>query len=567
MEKLSPERAAQLEELRAQLEKEEQEERSAAEAGRFRSADLPLIITPALLTEPMGHQVRAMNFCATLFRGGEPGGALLMEQGTGKSLVAIGLATAMALKGAVRFALIVCPNSLKGTWAAQDGEIQKHSALPADITVLRGTKQERHQDFIRALRKAQRGTFQWVVTNIDQFSSGTFANRRGAWEPTEAFQGFLSALAAEGHQGLLILDESSKVKNPDSRRTQALHRMGNLFAWKLILTGTPVTKGPLDVWSQFEVLKPGALGAFSYLAFERRYGIRARRRVGRGARGRTIVEVVGYRHLEELEEKVMRLSYRIQASECLDLPRVVRRTIPVELSPEQEQAYMELRRQMMAELRPGELIDGRNILTRFLRMAQIMGGSVGTMDEDGQPTGEQHTFKPNPKLDALAEYLELAFEDPTHKAVVFSQFRAEIAAIKELCKARGWQPAIFHGDVKEEARDEERLRFMEDPKCRVFVAQYQTGSYGLNLTAANHLLFYGLTFDLELFSQARKRVHRKGQERLVNEVIFTAVTGTGARTMDHLILGALDDKQSYADRVTGDCRQAVEDLAADLAAL
>jgi SNF2 family DNA or RNA helicase len=557
MAELSPERAEKLAALKAQLEAEEQDAKRAEAAAHFRTSDLPLVIYPALRTEPMSHQVRAMNFSATLYRQGEPGVALLMEQGTGKSLVAIGLATAMAKKGAVRWALIVCPNSLKGTWAARDGEIAKHSALRADVTVLRGPKAERLRDFKRALAKARRGPFQWIVVNIDHFSSNTYRKRGGIWAPTESFQKLLDMMRPAGKDGLLILDESSKAKNPESIRTVALHQLAPLMAWRMILTGTPVTRGPLDVWAQFEVLKKGALGVFSYLGFERRYGVQ--KFVKRGTR--TVVETVAYRHLEELEERVARLSFRVLAKDCLDLPEVVRRIVPVELSREQDVAQRELRTEMMALLESGALVDGRNILTRFLRMAQIMGGSVGVVDEDGQPTGEQHVFDPNPKLDAVAEYLDLAFEHPEGKAVVFAQFRAEIAALEALAKKRGWGPVVFHGDVPEEKRDAGRQRFQEDPAARVFIAQYQTGSYGLNLTAANHLLFFGLTFDLELFSQARKRVHRKGQERTVNEVILQATTTTGGRTMDHMILAALDEKQDFADLVTGDHRSLLEDLA------
>jgi SNF2 family DNA or RNA helicase len=518
MTELSPERQRQLLELQKQLEAEEAADRQAAEANHFRASDLPLIIEPSLKTQPMGHQIRAMNFCATLYRQGEPGVALLMEQGTGKSLVAIGLATAMMLKGAVRWALIVCPNSLKGTWAARDGEIAKHSNVHADVTVLRGTKAERLKDFKRAMSRT-RQRWQWVVVNIDHFSSNTYS-KRGTWAPTESFQDFLDLVKPRGKQGLLILDESSKAKNPESIRTVALRSLAPLFNWRMILTGTPVTKSPLDVWAQFEVLKKGALGPFSYLAFERRYGVQ--KMVRRGSR--TVVETVDYRNLEELEERVSRLSFRVLASDCLDLPEVVRRVIPVELTPEQEVAYRELKTDMMALLEEGKLVDGRNILTRFLRMAQIMGGSVGTIDEDGRPLERPHAFDPNPKLEALAEYLDLAFENPQDKAVIFAQFRAEIDALKALAEKRGWSPVVFHGDIPETKRDEGRQRFQEDPSCRIFIAQYQTGSYGLNLVAANHILFYGLTFDLELFSQARKRVHRKGQERMVNEVIFQAVT-------------------------------------------
>lgn len=539
----------------------ERQESAVAGAVERKGSGEPLLFDPGLRYQPMAHQCEAMNFAWRLMVSGEQGGgAYLMEQGTGKSLCAIGLANGLAYShpetpaadaGSIGWALVLCPNSLKGTWGAEDGEVHKHSdpALgPPAVHVLRGSRARRLKQLRQLLAVDWSPSLLWVVTNYEQLQVDP--------RKSKEFQQLL-AIVREGPPGLLVCDESTALKNPRAKRTRAVTELARLFPYKLILTGTPVTRAPLDVYSQFEVLDKGALGFATYLGFERAYAVTERRHLG----GRTFHEVKEYRNLDDLERRVARLSYRVRAADCLDLPPVVVQHVPVELSPEQGRMLRQLRDDFMGELEGGAALDGRNILTRYLRMAEVAGGFPHVLGPDGRPAGVK-ALQPNPKLEAARDYLELVLDDPEHKAVVFAQFRAEVEALAKLAEQRGWQPAVFHGDVAESERDYGRQRFQTSPDCRVLVAQYQTGSHGLNLTAANFLLFYSLTFSLEHYLQARKRVHRHGQTRTVNEAYLLArrPAARGSKTyptLDHTMLSALDGKLKLADMVTGDAAHRV----------
>lgn len=488
-------------------------------------------------------------------------GRVFCTGNTGKSLVAIGMANWLHSLGHISWALVVCPNSLKGTWAADDGEVLKHSLPGVRVRTLRGSRDKR-QDYLRRLVQPSTSTdLLWVVTNYDEFAVNIQKHGRDA----ERFQGTLDIVRA-ARPGILIADESTAVKNPNARRTRAVLKLAALFPYRMILTGTPVECSPLDLWSQFEVLQRGCLGFNSALAFEKSYAVHQRISVPKASGGRrSVVTVTSYKNLTDLEHRVAQVSFRVRAKDCLDLPPVTVRTLPVDLSAQQGRLLRELKSDMMAELGTA-LIDGRNILTRYQKMAQVVSGWVKVLDQDGVTT-RWEALSPNPKLAALEEYLELAMEDPARKVVVFAEHpTTEIAAIEALCKRHGWGPVSFYGDVKEVERDRRRQLFTKVPDCRVFIAQYECGSKGLNLTAADTVVFYGLTFKYGTWAQARKRVDRKGQERPVTEVYLIGMAppakGTRMkRTLDHIQLEALRNKQNLADVVTGDhARRILEEL-------
>jgi SNF2 family DNA or RNA helicase len=528
------------------------QEQTLTEAAEAKGADSSLgKFDPGLRTDPMAHQIAAMNFAMARASGGARGTGLLMEQGTGKSLVAIGVANALRARGAVSWAMVISPNSLKGTWVE---EITKHSEPMAAISVPRGTRAARLDQARTAVLAGKAGLPAWIITNYENFA----LNPRGNKAHRDLFDGW--AEIPDTLPGVLIVDESTMVKNVRAKRTQAIRELAARFGYVLILTGTPVTASPLDVYGQFEVMDPGALGFHSFLAFDRAYALRRRRRT----RNATFEEVVGYQNLEDLEARVAKLSYRARAMECLDLPPVVTKRIPVTLTGEQARIIEDLKHEMMAELDSGDVVDGRNILTRYLRMAQTIGGFVGVLDEAGRATEQARTLTPNPKLDALMEYADLLFDDPTQKMVVFAQYRAEIEAIRDAARERKWKPVAFYGGTPDAEREDGRVRFREDPDTRLFIAQYQTGSKGLTLVEAATVAFYSLTFSLEDFLQARKRVHRIGQTQTVTETFFVGqIAGRrGPRqTLDHLVIEALRRKQGFADQITGDHRRMLEALA------
>lgn len=532
---------------------------SLVNAVALKDAPAVLAFDPLLQTTPMGHQVQGLNFCAARADAGATGSALLMEQGTGKSLIAVGLANHWHSTGRIRWGMVMCPNSLKGTWGAEDGEITLHTdstAAPYTITTLRGTRTRRLEQFATALLRieTEHDRFHWVITNYDQLSVDLRSRRKAGAEEGRAF----IAMAETAPPALLVFDESAQVKNHRSLRGKACLQLAEHFALRLILTGTPLTRAPLDLWAQFQLLQEGALGFNSYLAFERAYAIKERVRTG--PRRSDIREVVGYRNLDDLEHRVAQTSYRVLAADCLDLPPVVRKRIPVELGPSQSKAIRQLKTDMVAELGEGdalEFVDGRNMLPRMGKLAEIAGGWVKALDGAGRKKEKATAFSPNGKLDALRSYLDVEMEnDPQRKVVVFANYSAEVAGIVNA--AAKWGAVPFDGSVSETEREENRARFNRDDSCRVFVAQYKCGSMGLNLTVADTLVFYSLTFSYGDFAQAQKRVHRKGQTAgEVREVyLMGRVRGargtTTSKSLDYIIMDALESKKDLADIVTGD---------------
>ena len=507
-----------------------------------------------LVTDPMAHQIAGMNFARGMIDAGAAGAALLMEQGTGKSLVAVGLANYLRAKDLINWAMVVAPNSLKGTWGADDGEILIHTPPGTHRPViLRGTRDKRQAHLMRELKNlSSGGPLPWLITNVDEFAVNIDKGAAGV-----RFNGTLDLIKGWGPRGLLILDESSTCKNWKAQRTKALMALSRVFPYRLLLTGTPVESGPLDVWSQFEILQPGSLGFKTALAFERTYA-RYERRVVHVAPGRTrIVNVIGgYQNLDDLMNRVAKWSYRVRAADCLDLPPVIARKIPVELSTEQGRILRSLRDDKMADLGDGAYLDGRNILTRMQKMAQVVGGWSKAIGLDGGDLGWR-AMKSNPKLAALEDYLQTSMSDPERKVVIFAEHpETEIVALEEMADRNGWGSVVFHGSVKETIRDDRRQQFNTDPATRCFIAQWETAARGLNLTVADTVVFYTLTNRYGTWSQARKRIHRKGQTKTVTEVYLVGEAprpkGKPERTLDHVQLDALLNKQNLADVVTGD---------------
>ena len=527
----------------------------------WKDGNAELQLNPWLQTVPMGHQVQAINFCGARADAGAKGSALLMEQGTGKTLVAVGMANHWHCTGRVQWALVICPNSLKGTWGGPDGEVLTHT-LPERgprIDILRGTRPKRQQHLSRVAERLREedgsGPLQWVVTNYDQFA----INLRKRTAAVREFKELLD-LTKDMPPGMLILDESSEVKTHTAYRTAACLLLSHVFPLRMILTGTPLTKSPLDLWSQFELVEEGCLGFSTYMGFERTYAVRQRMKSRDGSQ--TWIDVVDFQHLDDLERRVARLSFRALAKDCLDLPPVVVKRLDVELSAAQGRAIRELKSDMMTELDSGQYVDGRNVLVRYGKMAEIGGGWVHTLNPDGTKAEEVEAFDPNPRLAALMDYLGTELRvDPTRKVVVFALHTAEVTGVVNA--AAQWGAVRFDGTIKEKVREENRLRFKTDPDCRVFVAQYKCGSMGLNLTMADTLVFYSFTFAYGPFAQAQKRVNRKGQTAAVVKEVYLmgrVPSANGKRfsqSLDHVMLGALRDKKDLADIVTGDAARAV----------
>jgi SNF2 family DNA or RNA helicase len=314
-----------------------------------------------------------------------------------------------------------------------------------------------------------------------------------------------------------------------------MHRLGAVANYKMLLTGTPVTNKPLDVFSQYKFTDVGVFGP-NFYAFRNRY-----------------FDMVGFGGYEpvlkkscedEFTRRIHSIAFRATKAECLDLPETIDVMHHVDLEPSAAKIYRNLAKDSWTELqslasgdRP--TITATNVLTRLLRLSQCAGGFV-TDDEGGVRRVS------TAKLEALEELIE-AKADAGEKTVVIARFTPEIDAICRMLNHRGVTFSLVQGSTTD--RDEQVRAFQTDPSVMVFVGQIATAGLGITLTAASTLVFFCLDYSMANFEQAKARIHRVGQTRACTYIYLTA-----RGTVDEKVLAALRDKSDIAKALIDDCR-------------
>ncbi len=249
-------------------------------------------------------------------------------------------------------------------------------------------------------------------------------------------------------------------------------------------------------------------------------------------------QIVGYRRLDELKEKLDRFAFRVKKEECLDLPDKLYVKREVDLTDEQVKAYNEMRTLALAQI-GGGLVSTVNALTQLMRLHQIVCGHV-KMD-DG-------TVKelPNNRIKELLNVVE----ETDGKIIIWATYRHDIEAIKiALAKEYGMNSiGTYYGDTDGDERKRVLEEFQKpDSEMRFFVGNPSTGGYGLTLTAANTMVYYSNSFDLEKRLQSEDRAHRIGQTK---NVTYIDLISPG--TIDEKIVKALREKIDIATQVLGE---------------
>src|SRR5690606_25241730 len=294
---------------------------------------------------------------------------------------------------------------------------------------------------------------------------------------------------------MIICDESQRIKTPGAKQSKALHRLGKLAKYRLILTGTPVTQSPLDFFSQYKFLEPSIFGD-SYYAFKARYAIE--QPIGNTG-GK---KVIGYRNVAELVKKAHSVAIRVTKAEALDLPEQIDQVLYATLEPPAMKLYNQMTRESFAELSEEKVITATNVLAKLLRLSQMVGGFVGEGGEVQQVS--------KAKMSLLEEVLDDLLTAGKN-VVIFARLLPEIRAILADLERRPIDYAWITGEVSQSERGQAVERFQTDDNCRVFVAQLQTAGLGITLTAADTAIFYSLDYSYANYEQCRARIHRIGQ--------------------------------------------------------
>jgi len=334
---------------------------------------------------------------------------------------------------------------------------------------------------------------------------------------------------------MVIVDESTTIKNRQAQRTKNIIALQNVSKYRRILTGSPVTKSPMDLFSQCEFLSPKCLGYNSYYAFQGRYANTQQRTMGH----RSFQQIVGYRRLDELNQRLDRFSNRILKEDCLDLPDKVYIRRNVNLTKEQTKLYMQMKKLALAKLDNGELATTASVLTQIMRLQQICCGFLQPDEGEIEPI-------PNYRLPELMEVID----EVQCKAIIWATYTHDIKKIREALAEKYGEDSVadYYGETPQDERQEIVERFQDkDSPLRFFVGQPRTGGYGITLTAANTVIYYSNSYDLEIRLQSEDRAHRIGQTNKV-----TYIDLVSPQTIDEKILGALKNKIDIAGQVLGE---------------
>ncbi len=444
--------------------------------------------------------------------------AYFMEMGTGKTKVLIDNLAMLYDKGKVNGALIVAPKGVVGTW--YNNEIPAH--LPdhiENVPVLwqANITKEQSRKLGNLFKTGEE--LHILIMNVEAFSTT---------KGVDFARKFLSS-----HNTLMAIDESTTIKNPKAKRTKSILKLSEMAKYRRIMTGSPVTKNPLDLYSQCEFLSPWHLDFQSYYAFRTRYAIMKNANIA----GRQIQLVAGFQRLGELSEKLNPFSYRVLKSDCLDLPDKIYMKRQIKLSPDQFKVYDQMKKEALATLN-GKKVTTVNALTQLMRLHQITCGHFTSDDGMTQPIK-------NNRIDELMDVLE----ETEGKAIIWAHYQYDITnIIKEVVKVHGPGSIVdYYGLTPQDQRQKNIKKFQNDDKCRFIVGTPATGGYGITLTAANTVVYYSNGYDLEKRLQSEDRAHRIGQKRSVTYVDLIC-----EETVDEKIVKALRKKINIASEVLGE---------------
>ena len=464
-------------------------------------------------TKPYQHQLNALykSWNKESF-------AYFMEMGTGKTKVLIDNAAMLYDKGKIDGVLIVAPKGVIGTWYKNEIPTHLPDHIEKKAVLWQANINKTQQEKLNTLFETGH-ELHILIMNVEAFSTD-----KGR---------LFAAKFLRSHKSLMAIDESTTIKNPKAKRTKNILSLRILSKYRRIMTGSPVTKNPLDLYSQCEFLDPFLLNFSSYYAFRNRYAEMKTAYIS----GRSIQLISKFRHLDELAESLLPFSYRVLKKDCLDLPEKVWTKRNISLTTEQSKIYESMRERAIAMLN-GKMLTTTSSLTQLMRLQQITCGHFVADDGTTQEV----------KSNRLPELMNV-LEEMEGKAIIWAHFQKDIKnLIEEITKVYGPGSVVdYYGLTDKDKRQGHIEKFMNDPECRFFVGTPATGGYGLTLTSANTVIYYSNGYDLEKRMQSEDRAHRIGQKKSVTYVDIIC-----DQTVDEKIVKALRKKINIASEVMGE---------------
>jgi SNF2 family DNA or RNA helicase len=422
-------------------------------------------------------------------------------------------------KGKINSVLIVAPKGVYKNWF--DSEIPEHmpTHIERNVVLWKSLITKEQKLKCDSLFEQNFTKLQVLLMNVEALST-----KKGL----DFARQFLNVRKA-----LFAVDESTTIKNPGAKRTKNILGLSKLAKYRRILTGSPVTKSPLDLYTQCFFLDPFLLEHNSYYSFRSRYALMRTANFN----GRSVQIVVGYHNLGELSKKLEPFSYRVLKDDCLDLPPKTFMKRIIQLTPEQKRVYQQMKTSALAFLN-GKMVTTMNVITQLMRLQQITCGHFKADDGSIQ----------NIKNNRITELMDV-LEEVEGKAIIWAHWRHDIDIIvKSIEEQYPGSVVTYYGDTSTEDR-QKAIKKIQDPesKVRFLVGTTQTAGYGITLTGASTMIYYSNGYDLEKRQQSEARIDRIGQEKPMTYIDIIAED-----TVDEKIVMSLRKKVNIATEIMGE---------------
>lgn len=451
-------------------------------------------------TTPFQHQIDGFNYGLNNDRW-----LLGDEQGLGKTKQVIDIAIAKKLQKGYKHCLIICGvNGLKWNWV---NEIHTHSNEDAWILGQRfksghtvvGSVADRLADLVNIKRLNS----YFLITNVETLRNEEIAKQ-------------VQKLCADKTIGIVAIDEIHKCKNPTSQQGKGILKIQP--ECRIAMTGTPLMNNPFDLYI---ILKWLGYEKHAFYTFKKHYAVFG----GYGG-----YEVVGYKHLDELQDQLNTVMLRRLKKDVLDLPEKTHITEYVEMTAKQEVIYKEVTAQIKANI--DQIKMANNPLAELIRMRQAT-GYTGILSS---------TIQESAKMDRMEELVDEAVANGK-KVVIFSNWTQMTLPIYNRLAVK-YHGAYITGEVDAVQRQDAVNRFQNDDKCKFIVGTIGAMGTGLTLTAGTVEIFMDEPWNRANKEQAEDRCHRVGTTE--NITIYTLVC---KGTIDERINELVEKKGMMADAI------------------
>lgn len=455
--------------------------------------------------------------------------AILWEQGLGKSKLAIDTACYLFGSGRIDTVFIVTQLSALNVWSQRELKTHMWDTVNYRQHELGSMGKRETTQMFDWLAHPDEGVLNIVLINLEQYQARV---EKKIGLPDKFIK--LKHYVKDWSRCLVIVDEATQIKNPDSNRTKAVTKFFDRCGYRRILTGTAVTERPEDCFSLFYFLDKNFWMFSNFFAFKCYYCIMKDISMG----SHSFKKIVGYRHMDELRRRITdrAVATRRTAADVLqDLPPVTRETIMLTMPTKKRELYTSMAKEAAALLH-GEALELTSALSVHGKLMQISGGVLHMESAQRVIDGA------NPKLEKT---IELIRDNLPNKTIVFSLAKSRVMVtnvIEKLKEEFGADAVVgYTGETDPDERGEVVRRFQECAEVKIFVAN-EAAARALTLTAATLQVYYSLDYSAEIFQQSLKRADRIGQDRPVR--IFTLLYED---TDDIKVLELLESKKRMQD--------------------